>query len=287
MYIKMKKLINRILIIMAVASMAISSCVDSYEDANPPRAKDGPVFNLSGGGDVIETPADGNFLGAQSNLLLTLEVISAEGLIDSVGVVLSDTLGTAIVDQASLSAVRGQKTGSIRVIYTSPDAIPVEADITLDVTLYDGQQPLDWFGKEVKYRKTSADSYDVTLVACTSVGLAGTYTTLASGFTGDGGGGPASPYTDLPSQVTFTEIRPGQYKVDDMSFGLYPEGYGDTPPPGNVNLCGTDISDRGDTDQYGDPFTITGTLNADGTVHIAWGNTWGDRGTVVCTPAPI
>lgn len=282
----MKKLINRILIILAVASLAISSCVDSYEDANPPRAKDGPVFKLSASGDVIETPEDGNFLGAQSNLLLTLDVISAEGFIDSVGVILSDTLGTAVVDQASLDAVRGQKTGNIRVLYTSPDIVEVESNITLDITLFDGQQPLDWYGKTVEYRKSSSDSYDVTLVACTSVGLAGTYTTLASGFTGDGAGGTNSPYTDLPSEVTFTEIRPGQFKVDDMSFGLYPVGYGDTAPPGNVNLCGTDISDRGDTDQYGDPFTISGTLNADGSVHIAWGNTYGDRGTVVCTPKP-
>ena len=280
----MKKFINRLLIILAVASLALSSCVDDYQDANPPRAKDGPVFKLSAGGDVIETPEDGNFLGAQSSLLLTLDVISAEGYIDSVGVVISDTLGTAVVDQASLDAVRGQKTGNIRVLYTSPDVVAEEADITLDVTLYDGQQPLDWFGKTVEYRKSSSDSYDVTLVACTSVGLAGTYTTLASGFTGDGAGGEKSPYTDLVSEVTFTEIRPGQYKVDDMSFGLYPVGYGDTAPPGDVNLCGTAISDRGSADKYGDVFTITGTLQSNGNVVINWINHYGDRGAVVCTP---
>ena len=73
-------------------------------------------------------------------------------------------------------------------------------------------------------------------------------------------------------------------EIDDMSFGLYPDVYGISAPPGQVNLCGTDISDRGDTDQYGDPFTITGTLNLDGMVDLTWINTWGDRGTVVLTP---
>ena len=69
-----------------------------------------------------------------------------------------------------------------------------------------------------------------------------------------------------------------------MSFGLYPQAYGDTAPTGQVDLCGTTISDRGDNDQYGDPFTINGTLNADGSVNITWSNTYGDTGTVVLTP---
>jgi hypothetical protein len=279
----MKRVLHSTLAVLA-AALIVTSCVDDYQDANPPLAKDGPFFKLSAGGDVLETEEDGNFLGANSNLVLTLSVISCEGLIDSVGVVVSDTFGIATVDQASLNAVRGQKSGEIQVIFASPDEVDEEVDITLDVTLYDGQEELEWNGGVVEYRKSSTESYDVTLVACTSTGLAGTYTTLASGFFGEGGGVQGDAYTDLASEITITEIRPGQYRINDMSFGLYPVGYGDVSPVGDVNLCGNEISDRGGTDRYGDPFTINGTLNADGTLSIQWNNTWGDTGTVTCTP---
>jgi hypothetical protein len=279
----MKKTINIILVILALAGL--SSCVDDYMDANPPRAKDGPFFNLTASGDVLETPANGNFIGAGQTLTLTLNVIDCQGGIDSVGFTMSDTtIGTPVVDQTSLDAVQGAIQGQVVVNYTTPGELDSEVDLDIDVTLYDGQPTIDWYGREVEYRKSSTETYTVTLVVCTSTGLAGTYSSMANGFFGDGAGGTDGSYSDLATTITITEIRPGLYEIDDMSFGLYPELYGDTAPTGQVNLCGTDISDRGDTDQYGDPFTITGTLNQDGSVDLTWINTWGDRGTVVLTP---
>ena len=233
---------------------------------------------------MIETPKDGNFVGASQTVELTLSVIDCQGGIDSVGVVLSDTIATAMVDEESLSAVKGKTSGEIKVNVTTDAQIDAETDLTIDVTLYDGQEPVNWFGKEIPYRKSSTESYDVTVVTCTSTGLAGVYDAVANGFQGDGDGGKADAYSDLSSVITITEVRPGMYTIDDMSFGVYPGVYGDDAPEGNVNLCGTDITDRGDADQYGDSFTITGTLNGDGTVSISWHNHYGDQGDVVLTP---
>ncbi len=223
----MKNLIYISLFIL-VASV-IGSCVDDYQDANPPRPKDGPIFKLSAGGDVIETPSDGNFIGANQTIALTLNVIDCQGGIDSVAVSLSDTLGTAMVDEASLNAVKGMTSGEIKANVTIRADIEAESDLTISVTLYDGQEPVNWFGKEIPYRKSSTESYDVTVVTCTSTGLAGVYDAVANGFTGDGSGGKDMEYTDLQSVITITEVRPGEYHIDDMSFGLYPDPdiYGD------------------------------------------------------------
>lgn len=275
----------RYILIVAIVMSLMPSCVDDYQDANPPRALDGPYFTLSAAGDVVVTPNDGNFIGAAQTIDFTLHVIDCPGGIDSVGVTVDeDGTGTGAVDQASLSAVMGESQGQVLVHFTTTDVVTEEIDLVISITLYDGQQPIDWHGSTVDYRKSSAVPYDVTLISCSSTGLAGTYSSLANGFFGDGAGGPDAPYNDLQADINITEVRPGLYEIDDMSFGLYPLLYGDNPVPGQVDLCGSDITDRGDTDHYGDPFTIVGTLNGDGTVNLSWSNTYGDSGTVVLTP---
>ena len=114
--------------------------------------------------------------------------------------------------------------------------------------------------------------------------LAGDYDAAADGNFGDGAGGQ-SPYSGLTAVVTLTDNGNGLYSIDDMSFGLYPQGYGDTPPMGRVqDVCG-DLSDVGDSDQYSDPFTIAGTVDGStGVITLTWSNTWGDNGTVTLTP---
>ncbi len=121
-------------------------------------------------------------------------------------------------------------------------------------------------------------------ISCSS-DLAGTYNSIMDGNTGDGSGGPDQVYSGLPTQVILTAdaSQPGVYSIDDMSFGLYPIGYNDIAPMGRIqDLCGQ-ISDLGDRDRYGDPFTISGTDNGDGTITISWSNTFGDVGTGVLT----
>ncbi|MBK6265232.1 hypothetical protein JKA74_09290 [Marivirga sp. S37H4] len=121
--------------------------------------------------------------------------------------------------------------------------------------------------------------------SCPSV-LAGIYNSVASGSFGDGAGGSAGAYAGLNATVELTQTATdGVYSIDDMSFGLYPQGYGDTAPSGRIRDICNDLNDLGDTDQYGDPFTMNGTVNADGTIDLEWSNTWGDGGTVTLTPA--
>ena len=85
--------------------------------------------------------------------------------------------------------------------------------------------------------------------------------------------------------MTVDPANPLIYTFDDMSFGLYEQGYGDASPSGRVqDICGS-LSDRGDVDQYSDPFTISGSVDpATGVITLSWSNTWGDFGDVVLTP---
>ena len=124
-------------------------------------------------------------------------------------------------------------------------------------------------------------------ITCNS-DIGGTYDALASGDFGDGSGGSAGTYSDIASVITFTPTATaGVYAINDISFGLYDQGYGDTTPTGRLR----DICDRvsgaglGNQDRFGDPFTINSTRNAaTGVITLTWSNTWGDTGNVVLTP---
>ncbi len=130
-------------------------------------------------------------------------------------------------------------------------------------------------------------AYRVTLLAlfCVETDLTGTYDSIANGDVGDGAGGSGGMYPDIMAVVTLTDMEGGIYEIDDMSFGLYPQGYADTAPPGRIqNVCDV-ITGLGDVDQYGDPFTINGTVdNESGVISLTWSNTWGDTGVVTLTP---
>lgn len=118
-------------------------------------------------------------------------------------------------------------------------------------------------------------------ISCES-DIAGTYSAAASGVNGFNG----AAYS-ITSEVTFTtdDSNPLIYSIDDMSFGMYSQVYGDSSPSGRVqDICGS-LSDRGDVDQYGDPFTISGSVDAaTGVITLSWSNTYGDTGDVVLTP---
>lgn len=119
--------------------------------------------------------------------------------------------------------------------------------------------------------------------------LAGDYTVFWEYLqTGDGDGGPRQQFTDFvlgDTPVTFTASGTGSYLVSDISFGLYTDGYDDTAPVGRINdNCDVLTGASSNVDQYGDPFTINGEVQEDGTLRITWSNTWGDGGTAILTP---
>jgi len=74
------------------------------------------------------------------------------------------------------------------------------------------------------------------------------------------------------------------YLIDDMSFGYYPGASYATPSGRIRDICGV-LTGLGDTDSYGDPFTITGSVDGtNGVITIDWSNTFGDSGSHVLTP---
>jgi hypothetical protein len=110
--------------------------------------------------------------------------------------------------------------------------------------------------------------------------ISGTYQAIANGETGGASGGP---YFNLESSITFTKVNDGQYKVDDMTFGVYPLIYEDDVPEGILNVCGFTINGiEENVDQYDDPYTITGTIieASPDVITLEWSNTYGDSGTV-------
>jgi hypothetical protein len=105
---------------------------------------------------------------------------------------------------------------------------------------------------------------------------------------GDGDGGADQVLTNYTissaKEVVFTASGTGSYTVDDISFGMYPGLYNDSKPAGRINdACGKLTGPSTNADRFGDPFTINGVVNANGTLKITWSNTYGDGGTVILT----
>lgn len=106
--------------------------------------------------------------------------------------------------------------------------------------------------------------------------------------TGDGEGGADQTATNFviasAKEVAFTASGTGSYLVDDISFGMYPGLYSDAKPTGRINdACAKLTGATANADRFGDPFTITGVVNSNGTLKITWSNTYGDGGTVILT----
>ncbi|UCS93421.1 DUF4843 domain-containing protein [Echinicola marina] len=118
--------------------------------------------------------------------------------------------------------------------------------------------------------------------------LEGTYSVFwETLILGDGSGGASQTLTNYTfnNTIDIAEVGTGVYQLSDMTFGLYPNGYGDSGATGRISDNCNDITgDASNTDQYGDPFTISGTADPiNGTIRIVWSNTYGDGGTVVLT----
>ncbi len=117
-------------------------------------------------------------------------------------------------------------------------------------------------------------------VVCPS-DIAGSYNSVTSGSTPQGG-----PYSNVRKVITLTASGTGKYLLNDMSFGVYAQIYGDASPPGAIfDICDVISGDPTNKDQYNDPFTMNGSVNpATGVLTITWSNTFGDTGTSILTP---
>lgn len=178
-------------------------------------------------------------------------------------------VGTLKLGEGELDAAIGLTTANITGTFTSLDY----GYVVIEVIVIDeeGRETIEV--SEVLVKNAEACSYT------------GSYTITASGNTGGG-----APYAadEITSGVVISQVGADVLQFDDMSFGLYPDVYGDTAPKGRVTISdcedGGTLTDMGDLDQYDDPFTINGTLNADGSISLTWSNTYGDNGVVTLTP---
>lgn len=116
-------------------------------------------------------------------------------------------------------------------------------------------------------------------VVCPS-DLAGSYNSVTSGTT------PGGAYSNVQKVITLTASGTGKYLLNDMSFGVYTQIYGDASPTGSIfDICEVISGDPANKDQYNDPFTMNGSINSGtGVITITWSNTFGDTGTSVLTP---
>lgn len=123
-------------------------------------------------------------------------------------------------------------------------------------------------------------------VSCPS-DLGGTYSVISSGMSTDSGPDPSkNPITNYPYEVTITDNGGGSYTLSDGYAGLYQlwyDIYGITRDyPGTfTDVCGTLGGSY--AEPFGTDVTLTGTVNADGTLSIRWENGYDDYGTSVFT----
>ena len=182
---KTKKSLN-FLFLMLVGTI-VFSCVENYQEANPPRLKDAPAVAS------VTSSASQIFDGASD--LITINVVDAPAGIDSIGYSITDEQGdmSGTVSFNNLATLKGKTKGEVLATYTSEKNKAVT--VTLTFTVFDKQISE---GKVV--RKSSVPQSMVIEVICPS-DLAGTYTTVTSGTSSDPGANMQT-VTNLASQVT-------------------------------------------------------------------------------------
>ncbi len=120
----MKKLIYIIIVLLAFGG--VISCVDDYQEFNPPRLKDGPYFKVTLSEDSVVGGNSVNF---------TVSVIDAPGGIDSFAVSNPQRLGSFTLN--NFEGVRGDNKGEFSGTFVSPTTF--EGNLALTFELFDRQ----------------------------------------------------------------------------------------------------------------------------------------------------
>ncbi len=202
--------------------------------------------------------------GDEVEVVITVNNVPA-GAVGSIAIT-----GSAAVTfpEGELESLIGQSSGTVTGTMTVGE-VNSTGDYDINVAITDDLQ-----------NRQTVESAMIKLVCGAAVDISGTYVGIANGQTG---GGSPQPYFQLPSTITFTQINPGQYEVDDLSFGVFSEIYGDASPAGVLDICGFTITGNEENeDQYGDTYEITGEIveASPEAITIEWENSYGDSGTV-------
>lgn len=248
-----------------LVSVCFSGCLEDNEFA---------TVNVSSAA-TIDVPSSQPFIfGATESIELEIDLteFSDPGLVTSVSV-LKHFTGTgatvADLDAGSITTFPSTLTLTLEDLLSgiglgsSADLGPGdEWTFTYKVNLTDG--------RVLKPARSTSVAF-----SCVS-DLAGTYEAVTSGSIG----------ADYPYEVTLTETATsGVYEVSDITFGLYPDGYGASENPANItDVCDNiTLKDQPDTVYGGDVFNGTGKVNGDGTISLTWSNGYGDNGVTTLT----
>jgi len=264
----MKKLVYFIFGLLIIGS---TSCVDDFEDANPPPLLDGPA--------TTEAIAGSDVVVSGGSVDITVTVVDAPGGLDSASVIATDALGVDRGGTAVLTSGQGITEGQAVVTYTSLAGL--SGGLTLSVRVWDGQ--VDQDGDDASKGSDPLD-VEVTLLC----GLnAGTYNGDGNILVDDFGSGP---YTFIENITLGDCETEDEYLVSDISGGLYGSDYADaygTDPAAATLVIAADqsVSWTGVSDQFGgeiieDPAGLGSNFNpTTSTFTIYWTATqYGERG---------
>lgn len=250
-----------------------ASCVDDFEDANPPRLLDAPAVNsLSITEDVLK---------GGTSTVITLNVTDAPAGLASATVTDVDEFGVSVGGSVSvITDINGLTKGEVEIEYTAPEGF--SGTVTLSAFVSDGQTDED--GEDAS-KSSVARTVDIE-VLCGD--LAGSHTVDGEILVDDFGSGP---YTFMDNISLADCEEEGAYNISDISGGLYANAYADNYGTSAraalivINSTTNVVTWSGVSDQFGgqfvqDPAQPDSNYDAGaGTITIYWTATaFGERG---------
>jgi len=216
--LEMKKFETKIFILIILAYLA--SCVDDYQDANPPRLLDGPALNS------IEVSED--LIQDGTSTTIVANVVDAPAGIDSVAVTTADENGDPKGTTTVETPITGQTRAEIEITYTAP--ANTAGDVEVSVQVFDKQ--FDDKGEVVR-KGSVTRSVDISIFC--EPPLVGTYSVLGEFLVDDFG----SPDVTNDQEVTSVDCLE-TFLVEDLSGGLYTstyaDNYGTAPVEAEINI---------------------------------------------------
>ncbi len=279
--------LNKLYIFLAVilTSMSMTACfddqgVDTIFDGGFVEFEDGRLPNGRTASFIRLTETQEDMVTLQVNRVSTVSTspITINIEVDPASTAVSGVHYSLATQTVTIPAGEFIATFDVKVLTGNID--PSETpDLMLLISSADGAEISSNYGDLTVAIRTICPS-----------DLAGTYTVFYEYLqTGDSEGGPNQTATNFviaaADEVKWEETSgAANYLIDDMSFGMYPGLYGDAAPSGRISdSCNELTGDSANVDQYGDPFTISGVVNEDGTISLSWSNTYGDGGDVILT----
>ena len=126
---KIKPIKMYILPAVVLFAVFLLSCVDEFEDANPPRLLDAPAVN--------SLSISGNEVNGGETLSLSINVTDAPAGVDSIGISAQDDNGISRGSSSIDTPITGQTSGEFTMTYTAPQ--DYTGEVTISVAVFDKQ----------------------------------------------------------------------------------------------------------------------------------------------------